>query len=56
MQFTGVVGGTLSVEEGQAAARLCALPANAAASIVGCPAVIVVPKNAPQIKVENCRW
>ena len=28
----------------------------AAASIVGCPAVIVVPRNAPQIKVENCRW
>ena len=28
----------------------------AAASIVGCPAVIVVPNNAPGIKVENCRW
>ena len=28
----------------------------AAASIVGCPAVIVVPNNAPRIKVENCRW
>lgn len=28
----------------------------AAASIVGCPAVIVVPNNAPKIKVENCRW
>lgn len=28
----------------------------AAASIAGCPAVIVVPNNAPQIKVENCRW
>lgn len=28
----------------------------AAASIVGCPAVIVVPSNAPRIKVENCRW
>jgi threonine dehydratase len=28
----------------------------AAASIVGCPAVIVVPNNAPKIKVENSRW
>jgi threonine dehydratase len=28
----------------------------AAASVVGCPAVIVVPNNAPKIKVENCRW
>ena len=28
----------------------------AAASIVGCPAAIVVPNNAPRIKVENCRW
>lgn len=28
----------------------------AAARTVGCPAVIVVPNNAPRIKVENCRW
>lgn len=30
--------------------------AAAAASIAGCPAVIVVPNNAPRVKVENCRW
>jgi threonine dehydratase len=28
----------------------------AAARIVGCPAVIIVPSNAARIKVDNCRW
>lgn len=28
----------------------------AAASIVGCPAVIVMPTTAARIKVDNCRW
>ncbi len=28
----------------------------AAARIVGCPAVIVVPNTAPKIKVDNCLW
>lgn len=29
---------------------------SAAARQVGCPAVIVMPNNAPRIKVENCLW
>jgi threonine dehydratase len=28
----------------------------AAAKIVGCPATIVLPKSAPQVKVDGCRW
>lgn len=28
----------------------------AAARLVGCPAVIVMPNSAPRIKVDNCRW
>lgn len=28
----------------------------AAAKQAGCPAVIILPKNAPQIKIDNCRW
>lgn len=28
----------------------------AAAKMTGCPAVIVMPKDAPAIKVESCRW
>jgi threonine dehydratase len=28
----------------------------AAARLTGCPAVIVMPKDAPAIKVESCRW
>ncbi|MGW1025622.1 threonine ammonia-lyase [Streptomyces sp. NPDC002577] len=28
----------------------------AAARLVGCPAVIVMPRDAPRIKVDNCRW
>lgn len=28
----------------------------AAAKQAGCPAVIVLPANAPQIKIDNCRW
>jgi threonine dehydratase len=28
----------------------------AGAKLIGCPAVIVLPKNAPSIKIENCRW
>ncbi|SED30788.1 threonine ammonia-lyase [Streptomyces melanosporofaciens] len=28
----------------------------AAARLAGCPAVIVMPQNAPRIKVDNCRW
>lgn len=28
----------------------------AAAKQAGCPAVIVLPSNAPQIKIDNCRW
>lgn len=28
----------------------------AAANQVGCPAIIVLPANAPKIKIDNCRW
>jgi len=28
----------------------------AAARMLGCPAVIVLPDTAPQVKVDNCRW
>ncbi|MFE2443557.1 threonine/serine dehydratase [Streptomyces sp. NPDC059426] len=28
----------------------------AAARLAGCPAVIVMPRDAPRIKVDNCRW
>lgn len=28
----------------------------AASTIVGCPSIIVMPKGAAQIKVDNCRW
>lgn len=28
----------------------------AAAKLVGCPATIVLPKTAPQVKVDGCRW
>ncbi|MBI0295926.1 threonine/serine dehydratase [Streptomyces sp. PRKS01-29] len=28
----------------------------AAARLAGCPAVIVMPRHAPRVKVDNCRW
>ena len=28
----------------------------AAARLVGCPAVVVMPRAAPRVKVDNCRW
>jgi len=47
----GLRNGVAAFSAGNHAAAVAA-----AARMVGCPAVIVVPNDAARIKVENCRW
>ncbi|MBO3676180.1 threonine/serine dehydratase [Streptomyces sp. NEAU-YJ-81] len=59
----GALNALLALEEEARRAGIVAYSAGnhgqgvaAAARLAGCPAVIVMPHDAPQIKVDNCRW
>src|SRR5688572_30878828 len=62
-KFRGALNKLLSMEPGARTAGVVAFSAGnhghavaAAARAAGCPAVIVLPRSAPKIKVESCRW
>lgn len=62
-KIRGALNKVLSMEPDQVRAGIVAFSAGnhgqaiaATAKMVGCPAVIVMPRTAPQLKVDNCRW
>lgn len=62
-KFRGASNKLMALEPGQRARGVAAYSSGnhghavaAAAALAGCPAVIVIPQDAPAIKVENCRW
>jgi threonine dehydratase len=62
-KIRGALNKILSIPESQRAGGVVAFSSGnhgqgvaAAARMTGCPAVIVMPQDAPAIKVENCRW
>lgn len=62
-KIRGALNKTLSIPEDDRARGVVAFSSGnhgqgvaAAARMTGCPAVIVMPKDAPAIKIESCRW
>lgn len=62
-KFRGALNKLLSLDPGALARGVVTFSAGnhgqavaAAAREVGCPAVIVLPRTAPRIKIESCRW
>lgn len=62
-KFRGAMNKLMALEPAQRARGVAAYSSGnhghavaAAAALAGCPAVIVIPQDAPAIKIENCRW